>query len=242
MPKFHITKSGKAAKCNATERPCPLKGEHFDSMREAAIAAAGHVLASVDADQWEGNIQIQPLDEGVVTGPNRAVLPAGRYFLGDPCYTAGRDDAAWQQWVDVGYMRSEASDSHIIGGTYNGHPVVASNTAYGDGEYYGSNGVSYSVDAGLIGVVPESVIRGMRLSQADLEGSGAWVEVSEPTALEFDPSDGTIYFGTVAIHTGDNEEEDDEDSYCERCGDPLDNPYDGWCASCADEEFSEDED
>lgn len=39
MTKFHITTSGKAAPCTATDRPCP-RGEHYDSMRDAAVAAA----------------------------------------------------------------------------------------------------------------------------------------------------------------------------------------------------------
>lgn len=239
MPKFHVTKSGKAAECGATKRACPLGGEHYDSMREAAQAAAARAASS---DSWEaGHICVRELSADLDLTANSVTLPPGRYFLGDPCYTAGKDHTAWQQWVDVADAMSQGFRQPIVGGSYNGHPVVASSTAYGDGTYMGSNGVSYSVDAGLIGVVPEAVIKGMRLTDSDLEGSGSWVDVSEPTTLEFDAVDGTIYFGTVAVHTGGSSDEDEEweneEFYCERCGDQIDSPYDSWCAHCAEEEF-----
>lgn len=38
MAKYHITKAGKPAKCNATEKACPLGGEHYDSPKSAAQA------------------------------------------------------------------------------------------------------------------------------------------------------------------------------------------------------------
>lgn len=60
MTKFHVTKKGKAQPCTATERPCPLGGEHYDSMRDAAVAAARHPAAgrmqrpaSMTDEQWE---------------------------------------------------------------------------------------------------------------------------------------------------------------------------------------------
>lgn len=42
MTKYHIAKNGDARPCTATERSCPLGGEHYDSMKEAASAQAGN--------------------------------------------------------------------------------------------------------------------------------------------------------------------------------------------------------
>lgn len=239
MNRFHIGKDGQPAKCTATKKACPLGGEHFES--EAAAYAAVNHAAHQPAASWQpGEITVRPLEPGMIQSGTRAVLPPGRYFLGDPCYTAGKDDTAWQQWVDVAFASGD--NASVLGGTYNGHPVIAAGTAYGDGTYMGSDGVNYSVDAGIIGVVPEAVINGMNLTEDDLDGSGSWVTVDKPTALEFDETDGTIFFGPVAIHTGDNpEEEEEEEFYCERCGRHLDNEYDSLCASCSEEDYDEDE-
>ena len=41
---------------------------------------------------------------------------------------------------------------------YMGHPIFVHSTAYGDGSYEGSDGRSYSVDAGIIGAIPVELI------------------------------------------------------------------------------------
>ena len=35
---YHIAKNGKPAQCNASERTCPLGGQHFESQRQAMEA------------------------------------------------------------------------------------------------------------------------------------------------------------------------------------------------------------
>lgn len=72
-------------------------------------------------------------------------LPAGDYFIGDPCYVI--PDDIW---------------SEIHGSTYgevmtDGIRWVINSTHSGDGVYKGSNGYSYSVDAGTLGMVPASL-------------------------------------------------------------------------------------
>ena len=225
MSRYHISRAGQPALCKAEVRACPIGGEHYESEREAGIALVER--ERVREAFRQGNIEVRSLPENVIQAPDRAVVPAGRYFLGDPCYTAGKADEAWQQWVDVADTSSDGFRNPICGATYNGLPIVASSTAYGDGCYTGNNGVEYGVDAGMIGVVPEEVVNGMGLTDGHLLGSGSWIEVTEPTALEFDADTGTIYFGPVAIHTGD----DVEQWYCERCGSEVDEGSE-YCYSC----------
>ncbi len=253
MSRYHLNGKGEPAVCNAVMKPCPLGGDHYDSQQaaaEAAIAAELGIVASdiptavipEATDSWTyGQIRVRELPIGTKLDANRALAPAGRYFLGDPCYTAGKDDDSWQKWCEVADLSSNAFNEPICGASYNGYPMVASSTAYGDGSFWGSNGEEYSVDAGLIGVVPEAVIKGMGIQEAELGPYGSWVEVDQPTTLEYDGDTGTIYFGPVAIHTGDNDEDEDEDeeTYCEICGDEKEDRWSSWCNDCADREFAD---
>ena len=78
-------------------------------------------------------------------------LPAGRYFIGDPCYVL--DDQDWLRfcsWFDRLEAGEETEEDRE---EWNG--VAADYTAYGDGVYSTSNGV-FSVDSGMIGAVEES--------------------------------------------------------------------------------------
>lgn len=249
--KFHINSKGEPAACSATMRPCPLGGLHYDT-KQAAAQAVMAIELGVDAsdiptavipsatDSWTyGEIRVGELPQGHKVAPDRAILPAGRYFLGDPYYTAGKDDDSWQKWVEAADLSSGGFTEPIAGASYNGYPIIASSTAYGDGTYFGSNGEEYSVDAGLIGVVPEAVIEGLGIRQEELGPYGSWVEVDHAATLEFDADTGTISFGPVAIQTGDIEEEDEEENFCEKCGRELDNQWDSWCGSCAEDEFEE---
>lgn len=77
------------------------------------------------------------------------MVPAGTYVLGDPCYVIEGDD-----WDAV------LTNSNYFGnpiGFARGVAMLGFHTAYGDGCYQGSDGYSYGVDAGLIGLVPLSL-------------------------------------------------------------------------------------
>ncbi len=79
---------------------------------------------------------------------NSHTFPAGRYYLGDICYPIGNDpvyDKVWGEqftYSDGIYQRSDGLTFAVAG------------TAYGDGEYRGSDAFRYGVDAGVIGIVP----------------------------------------------------------------------------------------
>ena len=77
------------------------------------------------------------------------ILPAGEYYIGDPCYLFGK---SWDDILEVTNVFENDVDE------YKNHKFFVGNTAYGDGEYYDRNGHPYPVDSGLIGVFPIKVI------------------------------------------------------------------------------------
>lgn len=78
-------------------------------------------------------------------------VPAGEYYLGDPCYFFTHED-----WDRV--LPTCDTFEKPIGKAPNGDPVLGFGTAYGDGSYRGSDGFEYGVDAGLIGLIPVRAI------------------------------------------------------------------------------------
>jgi len=89
-------------------------------------------------------------------------LPAGTYFIGDPCYLI--EDPDWDKIGDA--TNWFGSENNIMfpdapvdwdDGLYhwNGLVCFASHTKYGDGVYHdGGRKQEYWVDSGLIGVTP----------------------------------------------------------------------------------------
>lgn len=129
---------------------------------------------------------------------DRITMPAGVYYLGDPCY------AFHDGWHDVLYgLWATGHDAYI----YKGFPILMFGTAYGDGCYGGSDGRTYGVDAGLIGLVHESLI----------EDTSCWTLGSKFVSTESfvctRSEGGCLTFGEIIIDTGDDafEEEDQDD-------------------------------
>ena len=132
----------------------------------------------------------------------QVVVPAGRYFLGDPCYAV--PDAFWEHfgasndWWQKGPIAE-----------YNGMKVLGFGTAFGDGEYLGTNGHHYPVDSGMIGLVPEklALMALGKLGKESVDHLGSWIEFQMNTLCSVD--DGVMTFGSVTINT----KEQDEDYY-----------------------------
>ena len=76
-------------------------------------------------------------------------FPAGRYYIGDPCYVVADDD-----WIPLLHATNYLDEGLF---TYKGEKCFADGTAYGDGCYRDNRRNSYPVDAGLIGILPEKV-------------------------------------------------------------------------------------
>jgi hypothetical protein len=84
-------------------------------------------------------------------------FPAGRYYIGDPCYVVAPDD-----WIPLlhktGYLGYEDSPNWNEGVfSYKDEKCFACGTAHGDGVYFDNKSHKYGVDAGLIGILPEKV-------------------------------------------------------------------------------------
>lgn len=133
-----------------------------------------------------------------------AVLPAGTYLIGDPCYFV--PDELWME-----YLRANRGDIAIEGLTVqlsDGRHVAAQRTAYGDGEYRGSDGFLYGVDAGLIGAV--EALEGEEAKPAGYrEALGTKVTFNDPFQVSYE--DGKITIGHIIIDTDPSWEEDEGD-------------------------------
>lgn len=79
------------------------------------------------------------------------LVPAGDYYIGDLCY-ALKDELYEKVFGGMGYSTGlyKMSDGSFF---------MMSHTKCGDGEYPGTNGKSYPVDAGIIGIAPLSVCK-----------------------------------------------------------------------------------
>jgi len=139
-------------------------------------------------------------------------LPAGTYYIGDICYVL--DDVIYESvFGETGYeegLYMKDSEQFLVGQTF-----------CGDGEFSGSDGCKYAVDAGVIGIVSEGLISSDPDSGKDTNGGKVYTFSSdvlvtmEKGVFTFE-SEG-IY---LRINTGYEEEEDeDEDEDNEDEGD-----------------------
>lgn len=130
-------------------------------------------------------------------------MPAGRYWLGDPCYSV--PDDRWMEWLKAARF-DEPDGRRFLLAELDGYPVMAIGTAHGDGEYPGSDGFSYPVDAGLIGLVPVELVP---------EGEtpfGARTETFDSTfTCTYEEEGGVIVLGHIEIKTDWDDDEDYED-------------------------------
>lgn len=78
------------------------------------------------------------------------VFQKGKYYVGDPCYLF---DESWLDILDSNNYFNDKDTFHLI----NREKCFVIGTAYGDGTYYDDFSRSYSVDAGLIGILPVSL-------------------------------------------------------------------------------------
>lgn len=137
-------------------------------------------------------------------------MPAGTYYVGDPCYVLS--ERFGYSWNDV-LEKTEYFESSWSGiYEYNGVKMFVSSTAYGDGTYRDSEGRSYDVDAGLLCcILMDSLTEEAQDEAHRMNGDGANI-VEFPR--DFEPEevnkDGTIDFGLFTIETGDEQEDDDD--------------------------------
>lgn len=132
----------------------------------------------------------------------RFTFPAGKYYIGDPCYVVANDD-----WIpllnNTGCLGCDDSPNYDEGlFTYKGKQCFASGTAYGDGCYSDNRGHAYGVDSGMIGILPEEVCTfGQTVSN---EFDNVFEFKHEFEVWE---QNGMFFFGKIVIDTGDEQNE-----------------------------------
>ncbi len=124
---------------------------------------------------------------------SKQLLPAGKYYIGDPCYVI--DD--WTTFCDVWFQQ----DPGVF--DFDGHDICVFETQWGDGIYEASDGSMLGVDAGLIGAIPAVL---MTIGDFDL---GTEVDFDAPFECRREP-DGRLWFGDIHVMTGDDT--------CPECG------------------------
>ncbi len=129
---------------------------------------------------------------------NRVKMPAGKFYIGDPCYVV-EDNDDWSYLLG----NSDYFQSRYEGSLPDGTRVVAFGTAWGDGMY--GPELEYSVDAGLIGAVPWSEKLWAKYGEK-LNDLGKVMDFPEPWEAWND--NGILHFGHIRIDTvQDNDEE-----------------------------------
>src|SRR5687768_11930213 len=120
-------------------------------------------------------------------------MPAGEYWVGDPCYAIDAQEK-WMEWLEAADYTNNDRSCFLLA-DLDGRPVLGISTAYGDGEYQGSDGNSYPVDAGLIGAVPVEV--------ADVDAPFGMVKVTfaQDFKCSYDEDGGVINIGNISIET-----------------------------------------
>ncbi len=125
-------------------------------------------------------------------------LPAGKYWIGDPCYVIGNNEFNfdWDKFCDAsfngdpsGRLNEGVVDQQGIRFAYFG-------TKHGDGGYTDGKGNGYGVDAGIIGCIPEAFIH----DHDEAKRLGHFHQFDSDFDCKYD--DGTIIFGHVEIETG----------------------------------------
>lgn len=138
---------------------------------------------------------------------NTFTLPAGKWWIGDPCYPFPNDGPKSDEWDRVlgatGCFESPHCDLGEI-------QVWAGSTKYGDGTYSGSDGNSYPVDAGLLGIMPESTVDYLGNDKEWLAKCGKFKTFDEPFKVVF--YQGCFQFGDTIIHTCDDGDDEDAES------------------------------
>lgn len=121
-------------------------------------------------------------------------MPAGEYYVSDPCYCFNNDT-----WHKIGAITNWFQDEEKPVFEYKGKPCLAFSTAHGDGLFTDNQGREYGVDAGMIGLIPVEVA-----DKAPCEGIGHKIGFNKPFRCTRSP-EGKLRFGDIVIDTGDED-------------------------------------
>lgn len=110
-------------------------------------------------------------------------LPAGSYYIGDPCYVIRDKD--WEKVCDV--LSNTSGVLNVLS-----LPFFMAGTAYGDGTYQDNDQNEYPVDSGTLGAVPVELI--------DIVDPDATIK-KFPNGLFIQYENGIFQFGDIYIDT-----------------------------------------
>ncbi|EQC1535559.1 hypothetical protein ACY1J9_001390 [Clostridium botulinum] len=121
----------------------------------------------------------------------------GKYYIGDPCYVVEKHKDWLKLLEDTDYFKEKDQ-------FYKGYSILGGGTAYGDGGVYEDNeGREYSVDAGLIGIIP---IEAIDKECKSIEWLGNIIDFDDDFTVEIE--NGIFKFGDIVIDTIDEDEEE----------------------------------
>jgi len=139
-----------------------------------------------------------------------SVLPKGKYYFGDICYIMD-DEVYHKVWGDKLGFADGKHDVDFVdskGKHWTGTFAVAG-TAYGDGCYTGVH-KDYGVDAGVLGLVPESLWDSEKGT-----GDNLGMIFTVKDSVTFKANDGKFSVDCKGfneyVNTNDEDDEDDED-------------------------------
>ena len=138
------------------------------------------------------------MNANVKADGRKVSLPAGRYYVGDPCHVVATGD--WGKWLDDAYD-NDFDPTKLLLADINGCPVVGIPTAHGDGRYFDDEGNGFGVDSGLLGLVPWNVVDASKI----LERPWLGLLVDFKDSAECWSRGGTIHLGEITIYTGDED-------------------------------------
>ena len=120
-------------------------------------------------------------------------LPAGKYWIGDPCYVLDDDngDFDWGTFCRFCFQGDSSGRKNEGIVTHQGITFAYFGTAYGDGAYVDQEGNLYGVDAGMLGCIP--------IDHAGYCHLGDIHDFPEPFSCNY--NNGTITFGHIVIKT-----------------------------------------
>ena len=115
----------------------------------------------------------------------RKRFKAGIYFIGDPCYAI--HDSKWLSVLEG------TDDFRNKEQSYKGSQILADGTAYGDGFFHDNYGRMYTVDSGLLGIIPIEVADGDNMKHGQI--------VTFKSNFKVTMINGYFAFGDIKINT-----------------------------------------
>jgi hypothetical protein len=134
-------------------------------------------------------------------------FPPGKYFIGDPSYTMTEEE--WSMILNH-TNRFNFDTTRVASVNHKGFELVAATTAYGCGEYKGSNGVLYGVDSGIIGIMDIKSIDTTKFPESKLNNLACVIKIDRPFKVlvheKNNSKHGLFKFGNISIDTRGSDE------------------------------------